>query len=128
MRSPIGAAQARTVGSGASPAPGSRRSADLSAHDAMPNIKNTNGGSHTSTPSPASRCEATAPDQVKKAPAYAHSLSRGKPGATIAAAPPTCQTPVSRVLDAQRREQFALDEASHRLRVAPDRTRIIRDS
>src|SRR5262249_43968535 len=37
--------------------------------------------------------DATAPDHVKKAPAYAHSLSRGNPGAMIAAPPPTCHKP-----------------------------------
>src|SRR5262245_4603004 len=91
-RIPIGTAQARGRVSGGTF--GSRRSAGLSAHDAMPNIANISGAPHASAPSPANRCDATAPDHVKKAPAYAHSLSRGNLGAMIAAAPPTCHTPV----------------------------------
>src|SRR5262245_54809677 len=93
-RIPIGTAHARGRVSGASPVVGSRRSAGLSAHDTMTNVKNTSGGSHTSIPSPASRCDATAPEKWKKEPAYAHSLSRGNLGAMIAAAPPTCHTPL----------------------------------
>src|SRR5262249_61205628 len=88
----IRTAHARGRVSGASPASGTRRSAGLSAHDTITNIKNTSGASHTSTTSPASRCDATAPDHWKKAPAYAHSFSRGNPGAMIAAAAPTCHT------------------------------------
>src|SRR5262245_12716224 len=93
-RTPIGTAQARGRVSGVSAGGRSRRSDGLRAHDAMANIANTNGGSHASTLSPARRCDATAPDHVKKEPAYAHSLSRGKPGTMIAAAPPICHAPV----------------------------------
>src|SRR5262249_30593048 len=96
-RIPVGMAQARGRVSGARPAFGSRRSAGLSAHDTMTNIKNTSGVSHAPTLSPASRCDATAPEKWKKEPAYAHSLSRGNLGAMIAAAPPICHTPVMKV-------------------------------
>src|SRR5262245_37974617 len=86
MRTPIGTAQARGRLSGASPAFESRRSAGLSAHDPTANIANISGVIHAPALSPAERCDATAPDHVKTAPAYAHSLSRGNPGAMIAAA------------------------------------------
>src|SRR5262249_24293433 len=93
-RIPIGTAQVSGRVSGAIPALGSRRSAGLSAHDTMTNIEKTSGVSHklTGTESPASRCDATAPEKWKKAPAYAHSLSRGNPGAMIVAAPPISHT------------------------------------
>src|SRR5262245_1150476 len=93
-RIPIGTVHARGWVSGASPAVGSRRSAGLRAHDTMTNVKNTSGGSHTSIPSPTSRCDATAPEKWKKEPAYAHSLSRGNLGAMIAAAPLTWHAPL----------------------------------
>src|SRR5262245_6620313 len=96
-RIPIGTAQATERVSGASPAFGSRRSAGLSAHDTMTNIANTSGVSHAPTLSPASRWDATAPENWKKEPAYAHSLIRGNLGAMMTAAPPICQTPVMKV-------------------------------
>src|SRR5262245_45127954 len=91
----IGTAQARGRVSSAPPAFGSRRSAGLSAHETTTNIKNISGVSHvlTGTKSRASRCETTAPEKWKKEPAYAHSLSRGNPGAMIAAAAPISDTP-----------------------------------
>src|SRR5262245_11176661 len=94
-RTPIGTAHARGRVSGASPAFGSRRSAGRSAHDRMTNIQNTSGVTHvlTGTKSPASRCDATAPEKWKKEPAYAHSLSRGNPGKMITAAAPISHTP-----------------------------------
>src|SRR5262249_54061920 len=94
-KTPTETAHARGRVSGASSAFGSRRSAGLSAHDAMVNIKNTSGVSHvpTGTKSPASRCDTTAPEKWKKLPAYAHSLSRGNPGAMIAAAPAISHIP-----------------------------------
>src|SRR5262249_12837938 len=87
-RTPIETAHARGRVSGPSPAFESRRSAGLSAHDAMPNIQNTSGVDHVliGDQSPASMCDATAPEKWKQVPAYAHSLSRGNAGAMIAAA------------------------------------------
>src|SRR4029434_1706746 len=82
-RIPIGTAQARGRVSGASPAFARRRSAGLSAQDAMTNIENISGAHHDSTPSPASRCDTTAPENWKKEPAYAHSLTRGTAGASV---------------------------------------------
>src|SRR5262249_3753246 len=68
-RIPIGTAQAWGRVSSASSEFGSRRSGGLSAHDKMTNIRKITGGNHTPTTSPASRCEATAPENWKKAPA-----------------------------------------------------------
>src|SRR5262249_60282676 len=92
-RIPIGTAQPRGRVSGPSPAFGSRRSAGLSAHDTMTNIENTSGVSHAPTLSPVLRCDATAPENWKKEPAYAHSLIRGNLGTMITAAPPICHAP-----------------------------------
>src|SRR5262249_40422390 len=92
-RIPIETAHARGRVSGSRPAAGSRRSGGLNAHDTMTNIKNISGGSQAALASPASRCDATAPENWKKQPAYAHSLSVGNLGAMIAAAPPICHTP-----------------------------------
>src|SRR5215813_5516196 len=87
-RIPIGTAQARGRVSDLSAEFGNRRSAGLSAHDTMTNIENTSGVSHMlrGDQSPARRCDATAPENWKNAPAYAHSLSRGNLGAMITAA------------------------------------------
>src|SRR4029453_10393114 len=89
----IGTAQARGRLSGGSPKFGSRRSAGLSAHDAIAHGAKNSGANHNSGPSPVNRCDVTAPDHRKKEPAYAHSLSRGSLGAAIATAAPTCHSP-----------------------------------
>src|SRR5215813_4297115 len=94
-RIPIATAHARGRISGATSALGSRRSAGLRAQDTMTNVQKTSGVNHLpiGDQSPASKCDATAPEKWKKAPAYAHSLSRGNPGAMITAAAPSCHTP-----------------------------------
>src|SRR5262249_8160027 len=94
-RIPIGTAQARGRVSGTRLACGSLRSAGLRAHDTMTKLKNTNGVTQrlAEAKSPASRCDTTAPEKWTKQPAYAHSLSRGNPGAMIAAAPAISHTP-----------------------------------
>src|SRR4030095_7546485 len=92
-RTPIGTAQARGRVSGGSAAFGRRRSAGLSAHDAIEHGAKNSGADHDSGPSQINRCDVTAPDHRKMEPAYAHSLSTGNPGAAIAAAAPTCHAP-----------------------------------
>src|SRR5262249_22214756 len=57
-----------------------RRPAGLRVHDTMTNVEKTRGGSQAALPSPASRCDATAPENWKKETAYAHSLSPGNLG------------------------------------------------
>src|SRR5262245_35233077 len=91
-RIPIGTAHSRGRASGPGPAFGNRRPAGLRVHDTMTNVEKTRGGSQAALPSPASRCDATAPENWKKETAYAHSLSRGNLGDMIAAAPPICHT------------------------------------
>jgi hypothetical protein len=59
----------------------------------MANVANISGAHHTSTLSPADRCDITAPDHRKKEPAYAHSLISGSLGAMIATAAPACHAP-----------------------------------
>ena len=68
-------------------------SAGLKYHDITVRISSNNAGNISFIGSPNSMCENTAPDMIKKKPAYVHSFSKGNLGISNATTPKILQMP-----------------------------------
>jgi len=71
----------------------STRPSGRSAHEIIARAAKIRGAAKSLVISPCRTYDAAAPLSSKKTPAYAHSFSRGKPGATMTTAPRSFQTP-----------------------------------
>jgi len=66
----------------------------LKYQDTQVRVRSNNDGMNSFMELPTAICENTAPDMIKKKPAYAHSFSKGNLGIRTAIAPRIFQTPI----------------------------------